>query len=213
MHIAAQAPMWHGVWMVEDAVAGDEFPAWHGYGRRRMQPSGQAPAWCRAWIAKDVVWGVAAEATTASNKSSVGRGSEGRGCRYHLIPHKYHPMRGRNHLIPDRYHMIPYEYHQIRSMNRLILDRYHLIPVMFQDMIPQSATYANDEEGCSGHVLRGDGHVGLMVAGHGEAVCRATLRRWLRQHRVAATDALERLQATAVGAKAMAPTVPLYQRS
>ncbi|EEC73963.1 hypothetical protein OsI_08858 [Oryza sativa Indica Group] len=76
-----------------------------------------------------------------------------------------------------------------------------------------TATYANDEEGCSGHVLRGDGHVGLMVAGHGEAVCRATLRRWLRQHRVAATDALERLQATAVGAKAMAPTVPLYQRS
>ncbi|BAS80818.1 Os02g0737500 [Oryza sativa Japonica Group] len=81
MHIAAQAPVWHGVWMVEDAVTGDEFPAWHGYGRRRMQPPGQAPAWCRAWIAKDVVWGVAAEAATASNKSSVGRGSEGRGCR------------------------------------------------------------------------------------------------------------------------------------
>nr|BAD15910.1 hypothetical protein [Oryza sativa Japonica Group] len=56
--------------MVEDAVTGDEFPAWHGYGRRRMQPPGQAPAWCRAWIAKDVVWGVAAEAATASNKSS-----------------------------------------------------------------------------------------------------------------------------------------------
>uniref|UniRef100_A0A0E0H3W0 Uncharacterized protein n=1 Tax=Oryza nivara TaxID=4536 RepID=A0A0E0H3W0_ORYNI len=56
--------------------------------------------------------------------------------RYHLIPCKYHFLRGKNRMISDRYHLIPVryqdliprKYHPLRGKNRMIPDKYHLIP-------------------------------------------------------------------------------------
>lgn len=88
MRIAAQAPARHGVWMVEDAVASDEFLAWHGCGWRRTQP----PV-TRSGMVRSVDSGGCGHRRRArrgawrrrtrlpATSSDVGRGSEGRGRR------------------------------------------------------------------------------------------------------------------------------------
>uniref|UniRef100_A0A0E0QXP2 Uncharacterized protein n=1 Tax=Oryza rufipogon TaxID=4529 RepID=A0A0E0QXP2_ORYRU len=48
-----------------------------------------------------------------------------------LIHRKHHPPRGKNRMIPDRYHPVPRKYHLIYGRNA----RYHLWNLMILDMI------------------------------------------------------------------------------
>uniref|UniRef100_A0A0E0LHA0 Uncharacterized protein n=1 Tax=Oryza punctata TaxID=4537 RepID=A0A0E0LHA0_ORYPU len=105
-----------GAWMAEDAAAGNELRRGvdgGGCGRRQ-----RAPTWHGRWRIRP----------PARFGMGRGRWDHRRRClgARLLIPRKYHLIRDRNSLIPDRYHLILRKYHLIRDRNRLIPYRYHL---------------------------------------------------------------------------------------
>uniref|UniRef100_A0A0D9ZA82 Uncharacterized protein n=1 Tax=Oryza glumipatula TaxID=40148 RepID=A0A0D9ZA82_9ORYZ len=162
------------------------------HGQRRMWPPVTSPAWRvaaeDATTSNKPGVGVVAKDVAPATTSDVGRGRQrtqppattfdvrrgwrrtqppattsdmGRG-GYHLISRKYHPIRGRNRLIPDRYHMIPHEYHLIRGRNRLMHDRYHLIPTLSDSTPLQYVPSASG--GCGHDTVRNEIEAPLTVA-------------------------------------------------